>query len=96
MEKPHDYIRKRDPEFILAKLTKLEERCGKLEDESRMLKNAILALHNTGFFRGPTAISADLVKRVIELKKADPALKADQIREKLRSEKLRLQTRRYR
>jgi hypothetical protein len=85
---PHDYIRKRDPEFILAKLTKLEERCGKLEDENRVMKNAILALHNTGFFRGPTAVSGDLVKRVIALKKADPALKADQLREKLRSENI--------
>jgi hypothetical protein len=88
VDNPHDYIRKRDPEFILAKLTKLEERCGKLEDENRLLKNAILALHNTGFFRGPTVVSADVVKRVIELKKSDPALKAAQIREKLTGEKI--------
>ena len=88
VKNPHDYIRKRDPEYILTRLDRLEERNDRLEKENRLLRNAVMAMHNSGFFRGTTPVSSEVVNRIVEMKKAKPSLTVKQIEEELEKEKI--------
>lgn len=98
---PLGYLKKRDPEYFLGKLTMLETKSREQQEqyekllsdhkallaEHARLMNAVMTLHNTGFLGfGVSQIDQKTVVRIIEMKKAVPALKADQIRDQLERE----------
>ena len=105
---PLGYLKKRDPEYFLAKLTMLEaknrenqENYDKLRAdyqksaadyqsllaEHRKLVNAVMTLHNTGFLGfGVNEIDAKTVVRIMEIKKANTALKAETIQDQMEKE----------
>jgi len=92
---PQGFIIKRDPEYFIAKLEKLEEELeaqkGKnhaQENELERLRSMTAAMHNTGVFSGPESISEKLLLRVVELKKQNPAWKREQIQEQLDKDKI--------
>jgi len=86
---PREYIRKRDPEYFLSKLDMLEKNYSRLEKDYQMLRTAVMALHNTGFFRGTTPVSIDVITRTVELKKSDPSITDKKILEVLKKEKIK-------
>lgn len=102
IEDPKGYLRSRDPEFMLARIEKmqkdldglslkmhqLEQSQGDLRKQFDTARKALIALHNTGFFSGPSKVSDKVIERVVALKKAEPSLKADQIAERLEKEKI--------
>lgn len=92
---PQGFIIKRDPEYFIAKLEKLEEELeiqkGKThaqEKELERFRAVTAALHNTGVFSGPEAIPEKLILRVVELKKQNPAWKREQVQEQLDKDKI--------
>lgn len=92
---PQGFIIKRDPEYFIAKLEKLEEeleaqkgKTHRLEKETDRLKKVTAALHNTGVFSGPEAVPEKLALRVIELRTTNPTWKREQIQEQLDKDKI--------
>jgi hypothetical protein len=92
---PQGFIVKRDPEYFIAKLEKLEEELevqkGKSHSQEKeliRLRAMIVALHNSGFFSGPEAVHEKLLQRVVEIKKQNPAWGIAQITEQLDREKI--------
>jgi hypothetical protein len=92
---PQGFIIKRDPEYFIAKLEKLEEELEaqkglnhRQEKELERMRAATVALHNTGVFSGPEVISEKLLLRVVELKKQNPAWKREQIQTQLDLDKI--------
>lgn len=101
---PQGFLKKRDPEFFLVKLTALEERDRAMQQQyesllkehqallesHRRLVNAVMTFHNTGFLGfGEYAIDPKVVSRIVELKTADPSMKLDAIRARLEQEGLK-------
>lgn len=91
---PQGFIIKRDPEYFIGKLEKLEEELEaqkglnhRQEKELERLRATVAAMHNTGVFSGPEAIPEKLILRVVELKKANPAWKREQIQNQLDQDK---------
>ena len=78
-ENPRDYIRKRDPEFLLRKLEAMEKRLEEQKLNQFRLRMAVITLHNTGFFSGPSAVNAGEIKKLVELKLKNPGLTAEQL-----------------
>ncbi|MBV6493592.1 MAG: hypothetical protein LDLANPLL_01615 [Turneriella sp.] len=92
---PQGFIVKRDPEYFIAKLEKLEEeletqksKTHRLETEMERMRRITAALHNSGIFSGPEAIPEKLINRVVELKTKNPAWKQEQIQTQLDQEKV--------
>jgi hypothetical protein len=56
--------------------------------EIARLRLSMLTLHNTGLFRGPTVMDAKMVARVVELKRANTAMTANEIVTALKAEKV--------
>ena len=82
-DNPREYIRKRDPEYILRTLDRLEEELAR----QRLLQNrtmrAVVALHNRGFFTGPRPSMQNTIDAVVKMKEEDPSANAEAIRKKL-------------
>ena len=92
---PQGFIIKRDPEYFIGKLEKLEEELEaqkgmnhRQEKELERLRAAVAAMHNTGVFSGPEAIPEKLLMRIVELKKQNPAWKREQVQNQLDQEKV--------
>lgn len=92
---PQGFIIKRDPEYFIGKLEKLEEELEsqkseihKQKKEAERMRAVTTALHNTGVFSGPEAIPEKLVLRIVELKQQNPAWKREQIQNQLDAEKI--------
>lgn len=92
---PQGFIIKRDPEYFIGKLEKLEEELeaqkGEVhrhKKELERLRAVMAAMHNTGVFSGPEAIPEKLALRVIELKSVNPNWKREQIQEQLDRDKM--------
>lgn len=92
---PQGFIIKRDPEYFIGKLEKLEEELDaqksevhRHKKELERLRAVTMALHNTGVFSGPEAIPEKLAQRVIELKTANPNWKREQIQAQLEKDKM--------
>ena len=92
---PQGFIIKRDPEYFIGKLEKLEEELEaqkgmnhRQEKELERLRAAVAAMHNTGVFSGPEAIPEKLLMRIVELKKQNPAWKREQVQNQLEQEKV--------
>lgn len=93
IDDPVGYMKKREPEYFLRKLSELEEaqaRTEKLSNENfDKLAKALLYYQNTGFLGfGNTPVKPQVIKRVIELKAADPKITRDKIKTQLDTEKL--------
>lgn len=89
VDDPISYLKKREPEYFLAKLNELEEEQKKLLNQQEKLINAVLYFQNTGFLGfGNDQIKTSVVKRVIELKTSDPTLGKDKIKLILEKEKI--------
>lgn len=90
VENPEAYLRKRDPEFFLTKLSELEENMKNLRsdlDKTREAHNrtryALITLHNDGFFSGPEEVSQQKIDKVLSMKENNKSLSAEQIEEAL-------------
>ncbi len=89
VDDPVSYLKKREPEYFLKKLTELENAQKKLEQSQERLTNAVIYYENSGFLGfGNTQVKKIVVKRIIELKTAQPEIKAADIKKKLSSEKV--------
>ncbi len=91
---PLAYLKKRDPEFFLTKLTALEESYRKLQRDHEQLAEkhakllyAVMTLHNTGFLGfGVNPIDKKAVSRIIAIKRENPSIKPEEIEEKMKKE----------
>lgn len=89
VDDPIAYMTKRDPEYFLQKLTELENMQGELKRRQERIAGALLYFENSGFLGfGNTPVKNSLIKRIVELKTANPDIKADAIKEKLTDEKI--------
>lgn len=93
IDDPVAYMKKREPEYFLRKLSELEEAQARTEKVSSenfdRLARALLYYENTGFLGfGNTPVKPQVIKRVIELKAADPKTTKDKIKAQLETEKL--------
>lgn len=89
IDDPVSYLKKREPEYFLAKLTELENGQKELINQQEKLINAVLYFQNTGFLGfGNNQVKAAVVKRVIELKTTDPSLDKKKIKVILEKEKV--------
>ena len=89
MDDPVNYLKKREPEYFLAKLNELEDTQKEIMNRQDKLINAVLYFQNTGFLGfGNDPIKISVVKRVIELKTADPKLDREKIKLILDKEKM--------
>jgi len=94
---PVSYLKKREPEFFLQKLNELEDSLLKLKkshaailESHGKLQDAVMYYENSGFLGfGNTKIKKDVVKKVIELKKDKPSLKAPEIVKVLEKQKVK-------
>ena len=101
---PFTYLKKRDPDYFLKKLTELEDAFKNIKKEYDILKEeydmlkeehgklmyAVIALSNTGFFRGPTPVTNKIIDRVVALRKENPKISEDGILKKLEKEGLKV------
>lgn len=94
-ENPFNYIRKRDPEYFLSKLDFLQERINLLEKRNNDLNNTLMrmrtgfmALDNEGFFSGFKPIDQAKIDAVLTIKKENPDIKREAIKERLEKMKL--------
>ena len=97
IENPHAYIRKRDPEYFLKQLKKLDKGLLELRKQNTALKNQVeyyrrgyMALLNEGFFSGPKLVDETKVQKILELKKQNPKLTKDQVKEALDKQKVEI------
>lgn len=93
IDDPVGYMKKREPEYFLRKLNELEEAQAKTQKESsenfNKLVNAVMYFQNSGFLGfGNTPIKSQVIKRVIELKTADPKITKEIIKTQLEAEKI--------
>ncbi len=86
---PISYLKKREPEYFLQKLTELENSFAELKASHAKLQDSVMYYENSGFLGfGNTQISRTTVKKVIELKKDKPNLKAPEIVKTLEKQKV--------
>ncbi|HOK01906.1 MAG TPA: hypothetical protein PKX79_00830 [Spirochaetota bacterium] len=95
VDDPVTYLKRRDPEYILRKVSELEEAQIKaektMEDKYDRIVNALLYFENTGFLGfGNTPVSPQIIKRVIELRKDNPDLTKEKIKQQLESENIKV------
>ena len=89
VDDPVAYLTKRDPEYFLQKLTELEGMHKELKERQERIAGALLYFENSGFLGfGNTPVKNSLIKRVIEIKTAEPGIKAEAIKAKLAGEKI--------
>mgnify|MGYP001768693297 CR=1 FL=1 len=89
VDDPIAYLKKRDPEYFLQKLNELEESMALLKSGHEKLTKSVLYFQNTGFMGfGNNPVKTAVIKRVIELKTADPSLKSEKLKEALEKEKI--------
>lgn len=84
-DNPRDYIRKRDPEYILRTLDRLRSDLNELRLKQERVRLAMVALHNRGFFSGPKPPQQKTVDLIIEYKSKERSLTAAQLTEKLKA-----------
>jgi hypothetical protein len=89
VDDPIAYLKKRDPEYFLQKLNELEEGMAALKSGQDRLAKSVLYFQNTGFLGfSNTPVKSNVIKRVIELKTADPAVNSSKLKEQLEKEKI--------
>lgn len=103
IKNPHGYIRKRDPEYFLRQLERLDKELdiarknnAQLREEMEIMRTGFMALVNEGFFSGPEMISQDKVDAVVRLKTEKPSIKAEEIQKKLEAQKMEVSSKEIR
>ena len=82
LDDPIAYLKKREPEYFLQKLTELEEKQDKL-------MQSVLYFQNSGFLGfGNKPVKSNVIKRIVEIKTADPLSNFDKIKDTLAKEKV--------
>lgn len=90
------YLTTDNPKYLLRKITdsqaqieELKRNYDRLLDMHEKLKAAVMGVHNTGFLGfGEKLVNKNLIKRIIELKTANPRITKDEISKKLEAEKM--------
>jgi hypothetical protein len=87
-------MKKRDPDFLLAKIEELENKLDKAETNalSAKIQNDkiaadLIAFQNARMFNSKQFVSADIISRIVELKKADSRITAEEMKKKMDEEK---------
>jgi len=89
LDDPIAYLKKREPEYFLQKLNELESNMAALQDSQDKLTKSVLYFQNSGFLGfGNTPVKAAIVKRIVELKSADPSFDKAKIKDTLEKEKI--------
>ncbi|HNX22814.1 MAG TPA: hypothetical protein PKG60_02120 [Spirochaetota bacterium] len=89
LDDPIAYLKKREPEYFLQKLNELEENMVILKNNQEKLTQSVLYFENSGFLGfGNTPVKSSVIKRIVELKTADPSLDMAKIKETLSKEKV--------
>lgn len=84
LENPAAFIKKRDPEFFLSKLDMLQNDLDKMRRENSMLRWAVIALITD------ENIDKNHILEVVNIKKANPSIKAGGIKDQLEKKKIDL------
>ena len=91
---PKSFMKKRDPDFLLAKIEELENKLDKAETNalSAKIQNDkiaadLIAFQNARMFNSKKAVTADIIARIVELKKEDSRLTAEEMKKKMDIEK---------
>ena len=66
---PAEYIKKRDPEYLLGKLQELQEELQRIENGNIKLKQVIIALNNKN-----VPVAPEIITEIQQLKKNNPAI----------------------
>lgn len=85
---PREYMRKREPEYILRELDNATANISKLQEKQQEYETrlyGLTVLQNKGFFGGMNVINKDTVTKVVEMKKATPSMTRDQVKENLKN-----------
>lgn len=89
-EDPVSYLKKREPEYFLKKLTELEDTIAELKMSHEKLQDSVLYYENSGFLGfGNTKISRNTIRKVIELRTKNSSMKAPEIVKALEKEKIK-------
>ena len=83
---PEAYIQRNNPEFLRKRLDVLQAEVERLKLRAHLLSNAVLALENQGWFSGPELFNPELIRTVIDLRKANPTWSVEQIAEAVEKE----------
>ncbi|MBP8083232.1 MAG: hypothetical protein KAZ87_08540 [Spirochaetes bacterium] len=91
---PKSFMKKRDPDFLLAKIEELENKLDKAETNalSAKIQNDkiaadLIAFQNARMFNSKQFVSADIISRIVELKKADSRITTEEMKKKMDEEK---------
>ena len=87
---PKDYMRKREPEYILKQLDEHEANIKKMQKEYDDQTYGLLILQNKGFFGGINVISRETVDRIVAMKKTTPLLTKEQIKTNLENNGIKI------
>lgn len=79
---PQEFIKRRDPEYLLQQIEGLEDSMAKL-------KSAIVSVNNKGFFGGVEPIPQDTINRVVGIRAGNPQITVEQISKALEKEKVK-------
>ncbi len=82
IQNPQEYIKRREPEYLLMQIERLE-------DEFQKLRYAVLALHNKGVFSGPEQINRDTISHIVNMRINNPKITADEISKSLEKDKIK-------
>jgi hypothetical protein len=82
---PQTFVQRRDPDYMLSQIDRLNQ-------ETDMLKKAVIALNNKSFFSNRGPIDPGTVNKVVAMKIQNPSMTVSQIEEALVKEKIKIQT----
>lgn len=80
---PGSYLKTRDPEYMATRIERLDQKLTALEANQKKIQAAVIGLHNTGFFSGPEQVTWQKINHVLEAKKSNPALNAENIQQQI-------------
>ncbi|MBP8081617.1 MAG: hypothetical protein KAZ87_00300 [Spirochaetes bacterium] len=91
---PKSFMKKRDPDFLLAKIEELENKLDKAEISALSAKiqnektaSDLIAFQNARMFNSKKIVSNDIIARIVELKKTDPKITVEEMKKKMDEEK---------
>jgi hypothetical protein len=78
---PQTFVQRRDPDYLLASFDKLNK-------ETELLKKAIIALNNRGFFSNDGPVDDKIIAKVISLKTQNSKLSVKDIEDALKKDNI--------
>ncbi len=86
LKNPDAYIKRNDPDYILAKLEELDQSVEVLQLDNYRLKIALMSLQNRGLFGKVYPVDQQLLKKVVEIRKEAPNLTRPELEKRLLSQ----------